>query len=778
MTYSPGDLLWTRLEPIAKNPSMDEGLRAPIDDPLWMLSRQWQLGEFEGEDGGSAVDIEVDVAHDHLTRTRLGGGNDDATPTDYPGGPLEAIVERETVLTEDERLDARLAAQAGAQCRRLLASHAAGADTHYTAAGFPEGYLLSTVSEDPDEPVDTTDLRFEDAVADDELDGHRVFRAVGAAIDQGAWARDAVTFPWGSSDPAAFPVPDTVSPEDGGTTIPGWAEQALREFHEWYGELYEEPESADESAWDPQRMEYRFGVSTGGPGGDPDGDGDTETVLAAGDYRGGRLDWYSFGLADTPEASGGDSSKTAAGQPDAARSLVGHRGRQPDSLFPDDPDDDPERTETDTKHVMPTRASFAGMPDPRYWAFEDANVDLDEIGADDVTDQVLVNFAMVFGNDWYTFPLRSPLGSLSRIRELTITDTFGDETDAEPTAEIAEDWNMFSLPDLGDLEGPGLFLPPVLDDTVESDPVEDVSMIRDEMANLGFAVETAVESPGGTTVERDEYTRPQLVVEEIAPNPDVDEEYVDLHNPGARPLDVGGWIVTDATETFTFPADATVPPDTTVTLYTGTEPTGETPPDHTYYWGAPAGPPSAPDPVWYGSSATVLSVYDSGATTSGVTANKRTNRPLDHLELRERVPGDGDDQPSANYRLATDIPDYWFALQPERTGSRSPLDPAVENYLRLSLVLDADTLDAESYEEIPDPEGEILDPYTNTDLYVYDEELLGGGKRLTRTYQAATWTDGTSYVWSGREARPGAEDVGSSTLQFDVLEGWAEDEES
>jgi hypothetical protein len=319
----------------------------------------------------------------------------------------------------------------------------------------------------------------------------------------------------------------------------------------------------------------------------------------------------------------------------------------------------------------------------------------------------------------------------------------------------------------------------VLDDTVESDPVEDVSLLRDEMANLAFAVESTVESPGGTPLDRDEYHRPQLVVEEVAAASDVAEEYVALHNPGTRPLDVGGWIVTDGTETFTFPTDATVPADTTITLYTGTAPSPGEVPEHSYYWGAPYGPADDPDPVWHGSSTTVLSVYDADAATGDVTASSRSDRPLEHLRLREHVLGtDATDRPGARYHLATDLPDFWFAMQPERTTSGSLFDREVENYLELSLVLDAGTLDAEAYEDVPAPVGEILTPYSDRGLSIFDEELLGGGKRVTRSYQTATWTDGTAHLWSGREVVPGAADVGSSTLQYDVLEGWAEDEES
>ena len=44
---------WLRLEPRTRKADMAAGLQARIYDPLWLLARQWQTGEFQGEDAGS-----------------------------------------------------------------------------------------------------------------------------------------------------------------------------------------------------------------------------------------------------------------------------------------------------------------------------------------------------------------------------------------------------------------------------------------------------------------------------------------------------------------------------------------------------------------------------------------------------------------------------------------------------------------------------------------------------------------------------------------------------
>src|SRR5437762_13201178 len=41
---------WMRLEAGTRTGSISTGLQARIYDPLWLLARQWLVGEFQGED--------------------------------------------------------------------------------------------------------------------------------------------------------------------------------------------------------------------------------------------------------------------------------------------------------------------------------------------------------------------------------------------------------------------------------------------------------------------------------------------------------------------------------------------------------------------------------------------------------------------------------------------------------------------------------------------------------------------------------------------------------
>ena len=48
-----------RVELGTQCPELQDGLQARIHDPLWLLARQWQFGEFDGEDTGSPAAAQV-----------------------------------------------------------------------------------------------------------------------------------------------------------------------------------------------------------------------------------------------------------------------------------------------------------------------------------------------------------------------------------------------------------------------------------------------------------------------------------------------------------------------------------------------------------------------------------------------------------------------------------------------------------------------------------------------------------------------------------------------
>src|SRR5947208_3278843 len=96
----PSITSWMRLEPRSRDAEMKDSLQARIYDPLWLLARQWQLGEFQGEDNGSPIMARWRGEAAPITRYHAGAIAPN-TPVDgarYDARtPLETTVEREIV---------------------------------------------------------------------------------------------------------------------------------------------------------------------------------------------------------------------------------------------------------------------------------------------------------------------------------------------------------------------------------------------------------------------------------------------------------------------------------------------------------------------------------------------------------------------------------------------------------------------------------------------------------------------------------------------------------
>jgi hypothetical protein len=232
----------------------------------------------------------------------------------------------------------------------------------------------------------------------------------------------------------------------------------LRNWLAWYGDVLLDPDSNE--AWNPARFEYGFAVSAQTT--------DGELVLTAEEYADGTMDWYSM----------------TAG----TGSLGTPRVQQPP-------------TTVQLRPLLPSPVEYAGKPADRFWEFEDSTVHFGAIdaGPTDLARMLLVEFSLVYGNDWYVVPVRLPVGSLFRVTHLTVRDTFGVVTSLTPARNTTGPaWSLFHI------AGDHLFLPPTLAQTIEGQPIEQVHLCRDELANLAWGIERYVPGVSGDTYERAE----------------------------------------------------------------------------------------------------------------------------------------------------------------------------------------------------------------------------------------------------------------------------------
>src|SRR5687767_4641051 len=90
----PTVTVYNRLEGRPRTRTFDRALQAEVRDALWMLTRQWQVGEFRGDDAGSPLQAKLQLTHSDLTKYRP---REQSTQPFDTTLPLEARVERRPV---------------------------------------------------------------------------------------------------------------------------------------------------------------------------------------------------------------------------------------------------------------------------------------------------------------------------------------------------------------------------------------------------------------------------------------------------------------------------------------------------------------------------------------------------------------------------------------------------------------------------------------------------------------------------------------------------------
>jgi hypothetical protein len=260
----------------------------------------------------------------------------------------------------------------------------------------------------------------------------------------------------------AAPVLDATAQAAAGT--------AVAAFIQWVEATWGLVGTGDPAAWDATRLEYGVTVAAG-----------PLTLTATPDSE-AALDWYAFDLT--------------AGSPAAGTASV-------------------------TSSVIPGHVRFPGMPNPRWWDFETSKTDFGALSPDprDLAKLLFADFLLLHGDDWLLAPLDVAAGSLCWVDALTVTDVFG-ITAAIPRADAAPGtrWTLFSPADQSSPAGqspggpaPFLVVPASAVAAAEQgQPLEEVHLLRDETADLAWAIEHLVQGPSGVP-------RPELPA--VAPEP-------------------------------------------------------------------------------------------------------------------------------------------------------------------------------------------------------------------------------------------------------------------
>jgi len=430
---------WNRLEGRPRRPDFARALKAEIRDAMFMLSRQWQMGEFLGDDAGSPATVKMQLSTTRLRTYKAARGTTLAFDESLP---LEARVERRglplTMNLNAMALDIRLLM--GRQWLKMLASVA-----DYRAA-FVQKYSIQ--APDPARKEDAYICAHPEAwqlvaaLAGRRMDGGALYAYLTSGTGRHAWDN----------------IPSVLG------THHSAIDDVAKAFVQWVNATFTQPPSKDEDAWLPDRLEYQFACAAP--------ESASETVFSAEEYYHGGLDWYNLDVDRSRNTLGSVSNAPADPQASAIQSLI------------------------------PVPITYDGMPNTRWWAFEDRRVNFGKVApaTTDLGTLMFLEFGLVYANDWFMIPLTVSAGSLVRVRGMAVTNVFGERFWIAAAGAGADEawqrWSMFTLSAKGNTPGQpadtGLLLLPTVPKIQQGRALEEVMLVRDEVANMVWGVEKTI----------------------------------------------------------------------------------------------------------------------------------------------------------------------------------------------------------------------------------------------------------------------------------------------
>jgi hypothetical protein len=262
---------WNRVEPRPRAPEIADTLAARVRDPLWMLTRQWQFGEFRGEDAGSPAFVQV------AGRTAgVAGWRPNASD---PLMPISAPLE-ELVATEGFTPDLATRVELGQLFAATLAEQGLAPAT--------VSAVLAAFRGDPRYRIDATGISPADANA------MRLLAVCqGRSLDGAALAAARASGTPLPADPAVTGNAAAVS-------------MALDRLLDDIGATLGAVNKSEASSWRADQLEYRAEVVTPLPGA-------AAAVLGAMPDRDAVFEWYAFNmLREEASPAGAASTEFAA----------------------------------------------------------------------------------------------------------------------------------------------------------------------------------------------------------------------------------------------------------------------------------------------------------------------------------------------------------------------------------------------------------------------------------------------------------------------------------
>ena len=268
------------LETRTREGDVTDALRFRVFDPLWMLSRQWQLGEFRGNDAGTAMNVNCKVKSTPISKYSL--GKDGFTARADADQPLEPFVERiERTITPlvrvesasyfmdlvydcDEIQDKKSVLNRLCTLEELLLDQGA---FNLSERGSLEDRRITEFTASKN----TRMTRFMDSFAGKSFDGYKLYQLL----------------------------------MRGKTVSVGCPALLFDRYAAWFEERYlnlapmNKRSAAPPQTWDTRSLGYQFGCEN------------AYDTYVANDYVGGRVSWYSFDAAGVRTGDKGQTKSIA-----------------------------------------------------------------------------------------------------------------------------------------------------------------------------------------------------------------------------------------------------------------------------------------------------------------------------------------------------------------------------------------------------------------------------------------------------------------------------------
>ncbi len=233
----PGFIPQFRLEGRSRDGDDESGLEMRIADPLWMLGRQWQFGEFKGEDNGSPIGAHASYRKEMLNFYSF---LNTEKHEEIGNVPLEARVEAMEIHPNNLKDKVRI----GQKFEEIIRADFSASDSEDFTGKLKSQFPLK-LNGKPDEKS----LSF--------------FKLMeGNVIDGGSL--------WEKIQNNSFPEGDFLP-----------LEPAIQKLKIWFQQLYLTAQG--KSSWQSKNLAHQFNVH-----------GEKDIELNAPDYQSGHLDWYSF----------------------------------------------------------------------------------------------------------------------------------------------------------------------------------------------------------------------------------------------------------------------------------------------------------------------------------------------------------------------------------------------------------------------------------------------------------------------------------------------------